>query len=101
MSMHKRLRRHVEECLGSDGESPPGLRRLLRRIEREYRRTDELRGSLRHALGLLSGLLHTPRTSRAAPRPAPELPRIAPFEHSPSAVMLYDGDRLVTSWNPA
>src|SRR5438105_4736033 len=70
MSMHKRLRRHVEECLGADGESPPGLRRLLRRIEREYRRADELRTRLRHALGLLSGLLQNPRTTRSAPAPA-------------------------------
>lgn len=101
MSMHKRLRRHVEQCLGPDGESPPGVRRLLRRIEREYRRADEVRASLRHALGLLSGLLQAPRPARAgAAQPsAPASP--APFEQSPSAAVLYDGDRLVTSWNAA
>src|SRR5207253_9373423 len=101
MSMHKRLRRHVEECLGADGESPPGLRRLLRRIEREYRRADELRTRLRHALGLLSGLLQNPRTTRSAPAPAqaqaPAQPSTAPFQHSLSAPVLYDADRLVTS----
>ena len=103
MSMHKRLRRHVEECLGADGESPPGLRRLLRRIEREYRRADELRTRLRHALGLLSGLLQNPRTTRSAPAPAqaPARPSAAPLQHSLSAAVLYDGDRLVTSWNAA
>jgi EAL domain-containing protein (putative c-di-GMP-specific phosphodiesterase class I)/PAS domain-containing protein len=101
MSMHKRLRRHVEQCLGPDGESPPGVRRLLRRIEREYRRADEVRASLRHALGLLSGLLQAPRPARAAAAPAPARPSASPFEQSPSAAVLYDADRLVTSWNAA
>ena len=103
MRMHKRLRRQVEECLGPGGESPPGLRRFLRRIEREYRRADELRASLRHALGLLSGLLASARTPRSAPAPAPaQSPPIpAPFQHSPSAAVLYDADRCVTSWNAA
>ena len=104
MSMHRRLRRHVEECLGPEGESPPALRRLLRRIEREYQRGDELRASLRHALGLLSGLLQTPRTPRV-PRGAPAQPPARPvdalFEQSPFAALLCDGDRRVTFWNAA
>ncbi len=114
--MHKRLRRHVEECLGSDGESPPAVRRLLRRVEREYRRADDLRASLRHALGLLAGLLQTARTPRAsAPRaaradpPAPGVPETVPapvpvaslFDQSPMAALLCDADRRITSWNPA
>ena len=100
MSMHKRLRRHVEECLGRDREPAPGLHRLLRRIEREYRRADELRASLRHALGLLSGLLQTPRAARRVPAEPPGRPAPAPSPQGPSASLLCDGDRMVTYWSP-
>ncbi|MCA1827543.1 MAG: EAL domain-containing protein [Myxococcales bacterium] len=74
---------------------------MLRRVEREYRRGDELRASLRHALGLLSGLLQSGREPRAAPAQPKAQPADTLFERSPFAALLCDGDRRVTSWNPA
>ena len=67
--MHRRLRRQLEEALGQE-ESSPHLRKLLRRIDKEYRRADGERASLQHALALLSNLLkrqpdaERPRASR-------------------------------------
>ena len=55
--MHRRLRRQLDEALGEESEPSPKLRKLFRRIEKEYRRADEDRASLQHALALLSDLL--------------------------------------------
>ena len=99
--MHRRLRRQVDEALG-EGESSPPLRKLLRRIEKEYLRADEDRVSLERALGLLSDLLRRQpegghrRKSSARSRAVLRL-----FEQAPFAALLCDADRKVTAWNAA
>jgi len=55
--MHKRLRRQLDEALGQELEASPHLRKLFRKIEKEYRRADGDRASLQRALALLSDLL--------------------------------------------
>jgi len=44
--MHKRLRRQLDEALGQELEASPHLRKLFRKIEKEYRRADGDRASL-------------------------------------------------------
>jgi hypothetical protein len=63
--MHRRLRRQLDEALGPEGESPPHLRKLFRKIDKEYRRADDTRASLERSLALLSELLRRqPQTER-------------------------------------
>jgi len=99
--MHRRLRRQLEEALGQE-ESSPHLRKLLRRIDKEYRRADGERASLQHALALLSNLLKR--------QPDAERPRVVSpkarfvsrlFDQAPFAAVLCDADRKVTAWNTA
>src|SRR2546421_1504901 len=100
--MHRRLRRQLEESLGQERESSPHLRKLFRRIEKEYRRADDDRASLQRALGLLSDLLRrqpeAARTRSTSPRARAVL-RL--FEQAPFAALLCDADRKVTAWNAA
>src|SRR5207302_6040676 len=63
LTMHRRLRRQLDESLGEEPESSPRLRKLFRKIEKEYRRADGERASLQHALALLSDLLRRPPES--------------------------------------
>ena len=99
--MHRRLRRQLEEALGQE-ESSQHLRRLLRRIDKEYRRADGDRTSLQHALALLSNLLkrqpEAERTRVVSPR-ARSVSRL--FDQAPFAAVLCDADRKVTAWNTA
>src|SRR5437868_12804721 len=100
--MHRRLRRQLEESLGQERESSPHLRKLFRRIEKEYRRADDDRASLQRALGLLSDLLRRqPEAARrggTSPK-ARAVQRL--FEQAPFAALLCDADRKVTAWNAA
>src|SRR2546421_2988738 len=100
--MHRRLRRQLEESLGQERESSPHLRKLFRRIEKEYRRADDDRASLQRALGLLSDLLRrqpeAARTRSTSPRARAVL-RL--FDQAPFAALLCDVDRKVTAWNAA
>ena len=100
--MHRRLRRQLDESLGEERESSPQLRKLFRRIEKEYRRADDDRASLQRALGLLSDLL---RRQPDAARPRGTSPQaravLRLFEQAPFAALLCDADRKVTAWNAA
>src|SRR5438067_2377553 len=100
--MHRRLRRQLDESLGQERESSPHLRKLFRRIEKEYRRADDDRASLQRALGLLSDLLRRlPEAARrggTSPK-ARAVQRL--FEQAPFAARLCDADRKVTAWNAA
>ncbi len=100
--MHRRLRRQLDEALGQQHESPPHLRKLFRKIDKEYRRADGERASLQHALSLLSQLLrHKPQAERRR-SPTPQARAIARlFEQAPFALALCDADRKVTAWNAA
>src|SRR3954465_15613002 len=100
--MHRRLRRQLDEALVQERESSPHLRRLFRKIEKEYRRADGDRASLQRALALLSDLLQ--RKPDAERRRGPPAKRgwISPlFEEAPFAAFGCDGDRKVTAWNAA
>jgi PAS domain S-box-containing protein len=100
--MHRRLRRQVEEALGQEHEASPPLRKLFRKIDKEYRRADGARDSLEHALALLSSLLQRqpepqPRSANSAgARSAARL-----FDQAPFAALVCDADRKVTAWNAA
>jgi diguanylate cyclase (GGDEF)-like protein/PAS domain S-box-containing protein len=100
--MHRRLRRQLDEALGEESEPSPKLKKLFRRIEKEYRRADEDRASLQHALALLSDLLR--RQPEAGKRQAIS-PRVRSvsrlFDQAPFAALLCDADRKVTAWNAA
>jgi diguanylate cyclase (GGDEF)-like protein/PAS domain S-box-containing protein len=100
--MHRRLRRQLDEALGQQHESPPHLRKLFRKIDKEYRRADGDRASLQHALALLANLLRrqpdTERRRSASPQ-AHAVARL--FEQAPFALALCDADRKVTAWNAA
>jgi diguanylate cyclase (GGDEF)-like protein/PAS domain S-box-containing protein len=100
--MHRRLRRHVDEILGEHPEPSPHLRKLLRKIDEEYRRAEGERASLQHALGLLSELLKRPPEVERRRRVSPKLRAVARlFDQAPFAAMLCDPDRKVTAWNEA
>ena len=100
--MHKRLRRQLDEALGQEREASPHLRKLFRKIEKEYRRADGDRASLQRALALLSDLLkRRPEAERRrgiSPRTR-SISRL--FEQAPFAALLCDADRKVTAWNAA
>jgi diguanylate cyclase (GGDEF)-like protein/PAS domain S-box-containing protein len=100
--MHRRLRRQLEQSLGEEPEPSPQLRKLFRRIEKEYRRADDDRASLQRALGLLSDLLR--RQPEAAHRTgtSPKARAVLRlFEQAPFAALLCDADSKVTAWNAA
>ena len=100
--MHRRLRRQLEEALGQERDASPQLRRLFRGIDKEYRRADDDRASLQHALALLSNLLQKqPETDR--PRPTSPKARSVSrlFDQAPFAALVCDADRKVTAWNAA
>ncbi|HXN55443.1 MAG TPA: PAS domain-containing protein, partial [Myxococcales bacterium] len=100
--MHRRLRRQLEEALGQEHEAPPALRKLLRKVDKEYRRADGARDSLQNALALLSDLLHRqpegqPRNAASAKtRSAARL-----FDQAPFAALVCNADRKITAWNAA
>ena len=100
--MHRRLRRQLDEALGQEGEASPPLRKLFRKIEKEYRRADGDRASLQRALALISDLL---KRRPEAERRRGILPRTRSvsrlFEQAPFAALLCDADRKVTAWNAA
>jgi len=100
--MHRRLRRQLDEALGQEGEASPPLRKLFRKIEKEYRRADGDRASLQRALALISDLLkRRPEAERRrgiSPRTR-SVSRL--FEQAPFAALLCDTDRKVTAWNAA
>ncbi len=98
--MHRRLRRQLDEALGQEQETSPHLRRLFRKIEKEYRRADGDRASLQRALALLSDLLE--RKPEAERRRVPSAKARAVsrlFDQAPFAALLCDADRKVTAWN--
>ena len=100
--MHRRLRRQLEEALGREQDASPQLRRLWRKVDKEYRRADGDRASLQHALALLSDLLHKqPETDK--PRPiSPKARSVSRlFDQAPFAAVVCDADRKVTAWNAA
>jgi diguanylate cyclase (GGDEF)-like protein/PAS domain S-box-containing protein len=100
--MHRRLRRQLEEALGQERDASPQLRKLFRKIDKEYRRADGDRASLQHALALLSDLLQKqPETDR--PRPiSPKARSVSRlFDQAPFAAVVCDADRKVTAWNAA
>src|SRR3954469_20927985 len=100
--MHRRLRRLIDGCLGGEPESSPRLRKLFRRIDKDYRRADQDRVALQRALALLSDLQgrHAPVVERrTVSRKARTLSRL--FDQAPFAAALSDADRKVTAWNPA
>jgi PAS domain S-box-containing protein len=100
--MHRRLRRQLEEALGQEHEASPPLRKLFRKIDKEYRRADGARDSLQHALALLSDLLlrqpegQSRQAASAKTRAAARL-----FDQAPFAALVSDADRKVTAWNAA
>ena len=100
--MHRRLRRQLEEALGQEPESSPPLRKLFRKIDREYRKADGARESLQHALALLSNLLHEqpaaqPRRATSAKARSVEWL----FDQAPFPALVCNADRKVTAWNAA
>jgi PAS domain S-box-containing protein len=100
--MHRRLRRHLDECLGEEPDSSPHLRRLILKIDKEFRRADEDRASLQRALALLADLQR--RQPEAEPRhtTSPKARSVSRlFDQAPFAALLCDGDRKVTAWNAA
>lgn len=100
--MHRRLRRQVDEALGTDYEASLPLRTLLRKVDKEYRRADRARGSLQHALGLLSDLLRRQPEARRAPTlPAGTRSAALLFDQAPFAALICDADRKVSAWNAA
>ena len=102
LTTHRRLRRQLEEALGQERDASPQLRRLFRRIDKEYRRADDDRASLQHALALLTNLLQKqPETDR--PRPTSPKARSVSrlFDQAPFAAVVCDTDRKVTAWNAA
>src|SRR3954466_1308513 len=100
--MHRRLRRQLDEALVQERESSPHLRRLFRKIEKEYRRADGDRASLQRALALLSDLLQRKPDEERRRGPSARARSISRlFEQAPFAALLCDGDRKVTAWNAA
>jgi PAS domain S-box-containing protein len=100
--MHRRLRRQLQEALGQEHEASPPLRKLFRKIDKEYRRADGARGSLEHALALLSDLLQ--RQPEAQPNHANSTKSRSVallFDQAPFAALVCNADRKVTAWNAA
>jgi diguanylate cyclase (GGDEF)-like protein/PAS domain S-box-containing protein len=100
--MHRRLRRQLDEALGQQHESSPHLRRLFRKIEKEYRRADGDRASLQRALALLSDLLQRQPDAERRRGTSPKARSVSRlFDQAPFATLLCDADRKVTAWNAA
>ena len=100
--MHRRLRRQLDEALVQEHESSPHLRRLFRKIEKDYRRADGDRASLQRALALLSDLLQRKPDAERRRVPSAKARSISRlFEQAPFASLLCDADRKVTAWNAA
>ena len=98
--MHRRLRRQLDEALVQEHESSSHLRRLFRKIEKDYRRADGDRASLQRALALLSDLLQRKPDAERRRVPSAKVRSISRlFEQAPFATLLCDGDRKVTAWN--
>src|SRR5256885_6794177 len=100
--MPRGLRRQIDGALLPEGESSPPLRRLFRKIEKEYRRADGDRAALQRALALLSDLLQRKPDAERRRVPSARVRSISRlFEQAPFASLLCDGDRKVTAWNAA
>jgi diguanylate cyclase (GGDEF)-like protein/PAS domain S-box-containing protein len=100
--MHSRLRRHLDEIFGDHPDASPHLKKLLRKVDEEYRRADGDRASLQHALGLLSEMLKRPPEVERRRHTSPKVRAIARlFDQAPFAAVLCDPDRKVTAWNGA
>jgi diguanylate cyclase (GGDEF)-like protein/PAS domain S-box-containing protein len=101
--MHRLLRRQLELHLGAGHEPAPEVRELLRDVDAEYRRADEDRTSLRHALDLVADLAR--RRPETACAEADDAKRARPlarlFEQAPFAAILCDPDLEILAWNPA
>jgi len=102
LTMHRRLRRQLDEALVQEDESSPHLRKLFRKIEKDYRRADGDRASLQRALALLSDLLQRKPDAERRRAPSVKARSISRlFEQAPFAALLCDGDRKVSAWNAA
>src|SRR5438105_2832027 len=102
LTMHRRLRRQLEEALGQEQDASPQFRRLLRKIDKEYRRADGDRASLQHALALLSDVLQKPVEAERPREISPKARSVSRlFDQAPFAAVVCDADRKVTAWNPA
>jgi diguanylate cyclase (GGDEF)-like protein/PAS domain S-box-containing protein len=100
--MHRRLRRQLDESLGQQHDSSPHLRKLFRKIEKEYRRADDDRASLQRALGLLSDLARRQPEAGTRRGTSPKGRAVLRlFDQAPFAALLCDVDRKVTAWNGA
>jgi PAS domain S-box-containing protein len=100
--MHRRLRRQLQEALGQEHEASPPLRKLLRKVDKEYRRADDARGSLEHALALLSDLLQRQPDAQPTQASSTKTRSVALlFEQAPFAALVCNADRKVTAWNAA
>jgi PAS domain S-box-containing protein len=100
--MHRRLRRQLEEALGQEHEASAPLRKLLRKVDKEYRRADVARDSLQHALALLSDVLQRPPEAQprnAASAKSRSAARL--FDQAPFAALVCNADRKITAWNAA
>jgi PAS domain S-box-containing protein len=100
--MHRRLRRQLQEALGEEHEASPPLRKLFRKIDKEYRRADGARGSLEHALALLSDLLQRQPDAQQTQASSTKTRSVALlFDQAPFAALVCNADRKVTAWNAA
>jgi diguanylate cyclase (GGDEF)-like protein/PAS domain S-box-containing protein len=103
MKMHRLLRRQLDAHFGSHTDAPPGMTRLLREIDAEYRRADQDREALGRALALVGDLAQR-QALRAEPRKPGKRPPFSRtlrrfLEQAPFAVIVCDGSMRVTSWN--
>ena len=100
--MPRPLRRQLDEYLSEEPESSARLRKLFRKIDREYRRADNDRALLQHALTLLSDLLQRSPAGEKSRDPSPRARAVSLlFDQAPFAALLCDADRKVTAWNAA
>jgi PAS domain S-box-containing protein len=100
--MHRRLRRQLQEALGEEHEASPPLRKLFRKIDKEYRRADGARGALEHALALLSDLLQRQPDAQQTQASSTKTRSVALlFDQAPFAALVCNADRKVTAWNAA
>src|SRR5258708_23419562 len=100
--MHRRLRRQLDEALVQEDESSPHLRKLFRKIEKDYRRADGDRASLQRALALLSDLLQRKPDAERRRVPSAKARSISRlFEQAPVASLLFDAHLEVTAGDAA
>jgi diguanylate cyclase (GGDEF)-like protein/PAS domain S-box-containing protein len=103
--MHRRLHRLLEVHLGPGRQPERDLRALLRDVDEDYRRADQDRGALQHALDLVGDL--TRRTALAPPRrPSPARARLTrltrrTFQQAPFAGLLCGPALEIIAWNHA